>query len=185
MTYVTQIRIASRCWQVAARVRFYAQELVSLPPGSTEAQYNAARAPLRQFTTALLTQYNAVMYGDSALGVPNSMLTNDARDHLLFHRACLAVRGCVDPSHPWHARVTSGLDTLITYFALEAQYLAEEPSAALTAANPHFDFVWEVGGSDLNDALLRFTEIFNEDTRTNPLAVRNAARAARGGKGVA
>lgn len=58
---LAQIRIASRCWQLATRVRFYAQELVSLPSGSTEAQYNALRAFLRQFNTALVTQYNGAL----------------------------------------------------------------------------------------------------------------------------
>lgn len=79
--------------------------------------------------------------------------------------------------------MTSGLDTLLYFFTLEASYLADEPNSALNATNPHFDFVWEVGRYDLNDALMRFTSIFNEDTQVNPLAVRKCgARSARRGR---
>lgn len=85
----------------------------------------------------------AVLYGDPNEDTLPSLLTNDARDRLLFGSAgtCFARRGCVGADHPWYPRVTSGLDALAYHFQAEAKALAEEPAAALTAANPHFDFV--------------------------------------------
>lgn len=48
ISYVHQIRAAATAWQLAARIKFYAQELIAVPAGSPEAAYDAAKANLWQ-----------------------------------------------------------------------------------------------------------------------------------------
>ena len=118
-------------------------------------------------------QYYGVLYGNSTLGVPQSLLSNPTRDALLFKPSCLAPAGCVPPGHPWRAMTTSGLDALVMFYIQEATLLLGDPPAALGPNNTHFSFLWDVGAADLSEGLRQFTASYNVDSHTAPLTAQD------------
>lgn len=174
ISYVHQVRAAATTWQLAARVHYYAQELIAVPANSSEAAYDLAKADLWGVIQQLEETYEAVLYGDSSMGVESSLLVNVDRDHLLWlETSCIAKHCDAGPGHPWYPRVASGLDALVYFYAQSATRMLDMDPEELNTENPFFNFLWEMGAHDVNDGLERFTMLFNEDTQRNPATVRD------------
>lgn len=172
ISYVHQIRAAAISWQLAARIHFYAQELIALPKGSPPAAYDDVKRNLLAVIQDFETYYDATLYGDAAMSVEPSLLVNDARDHLLWlETACIAKHCDAEIGHPWFPRIASGLDTLLYFYIQAATRMLDQEPEELTVDNPFFNFLWETGTHDVNDGLDKFTHLFNEDTHENPAAV--------------
>ena len=113
-------------------------------------QVNYLKGELVKTVEEFRSSYYGLVYGNASLGLAGSLLTNPARDDLLFTPGCLRASQCNSPDsiggspgHPWQPMVRNGLAVLVHYYIKEAQYLAAEPSSALDESNEHFNFVWE------------------------------------------
>ena len=78
------------------------------------------------------------------MGVAGSLLTNSARDSLMYKPQCLRLEGCGEqpPHHPWAPVAQSGMAVLADYYIKEATFLANDPPSVLNSENAHFNIIW-------------------------------------------
>lgn len=165
---------------LAARVRYFASELVFGAQLGFPAAYLALQRSLLAASVAeLQSSHRSIIRGNATLGLEGGLYSHPAVESLLFDRACLRASapcypgaGAKEGAHPWHWRTTSGLDTLLRQFAQEAESLMRDPDEALTTANEHFSFLWEVGAADVHDGLTRLTRVFHDDVADQFLLVK-------------
>lgn len=100
-----------------------------------------------------------------------SLYISAERQQLLFGEGCLRTqKACRSSSDPYYPATNYGLDAMVKHVVEQAQLLANDPLASLTPTNERFQFLWDVGPSDLFDAQATSVKLYEEES-TTPAAV--------------
>ncbi|KAL6759215.1 hypothetical protein V8C86DRAFT_1351729 [Haematococcus lacustris] len=163
------------------RVFFYAQELcIATDP----AERNATRAILRPRYATMRTEYDAMLYGGSAVpgsSEPRFVLAKQGVvysggqgvDILYFTTQCLRVNAssCMGPEDPFYKWTNNGLDRLMRrYFELWETMINSTNGPVPNITGPEYEFMWRAK-PDMEDGL----DMLNEGFLTTVMSIYSTA----------
>lgn len=172
---VEHIKFSAAVQLAAARVVFFAQELVTVSHEAPVATISALRDGLRAAADDIVLFQEGLLVGNSTLGLVGTVTASLDHDALIYGEGCLSQNQayCYPESHPWFPLTQFGLDDLVHLFASRARDLSEQSVSQLSPSSNLFQFIWEIGGGLLPEALEKQSTLFKQDTSDVIETVKN------------